>query len=125
MDDKDLALLQGRWLQIGYERDGIENLCDEEDGWQPLTIIAGNSFTVVISDGSTVLTGEFSIESNQKPKAIDWTDRAGSYASDHKILAIYELNATHFVFCAAYDGAPRPVEFKTNVGQVLRRMRRV
>lgn len=121
----DHALLQGRWLQVSYERDGIEDPHDQEAGWRPLTIISGNSFTVIIADGSTVLEGEFSLDPNQSPKTIDWLDKAGSYASDHKILAIYELTATHFVFCAAYDGHPRPTEFKTGPGQVLRRMQRL
>ena len=125
MPSNELEKLQGRWLQVSYERDGIANPVDIEKNWQPITEIASNTFVVKISDGSIVLTGVFKIHETLIPKAIDWIDLSGSYASDKPILAIYELTETDFAFCAAYDGGNRPTEFKTQPGQVLRRMKRL
>jgi uncharacterized protein (TIGR03067 family) len=121
----DLARLQGRWLQIGYERDGFIEPIDDEENWQPVTEICGETFTVTIADGSTVLNGEFTLDETQDPKIIDWMDASGPIASDKPILAIYRFTETGFEFCAAYDGAPRPREFSTKTGLVLRRMRRL
>ncbi len=121
----DLSILQGVWLQIGYERDGVTEPVDEESGWQPKTSISGLTFTVTTADGTNILEGVFSLDFAKQPKEIDWVDKAGSYASAHVIKAIYTLSNDEFVFCAAYDGAKRPTVFKTESGQVLRRMRRV
>lgn len=121
----DLEKLQGKWQQVLYERDGIVEPADEEEGWRPLTEIVGNRFSVTIEDGSVILEGVFNIIEGQKPEAIDWLDETGPYASDHPILAVYEVSDEHFVFCAAYDGARRPTEFKTGPGQVLRRFKRI
>ena len=120
----DFEMLQGLWLQVGYERDGVISPMDVEQGWNPLTQISGHDFTVTISDGNTILVGTFLLDYAKQPKEIDWTDTSGSYASDRTIRAIYTLAENEFVFCAAYDGAARPTEFKTKPGQVLRRMRR-
>jgi uncharacterized protein (TIGR03067 family) len=122
---EDLDLLQGRWLQVGYERDGVVEPIDGERNWQPQTEISGEKFTVTLSDGSVILGGVFKLFPLRSPKGVDWTDTHGSYASDQMIPAIYELTATSFIFCAAYDGAARPTEFSTQPGQVLRKMRRL
>jgi uncharacterized protein (TIGR03067 family) len=121
----DLVALQGRWQQVHYERDGVVEPVDEEAGWQPITEFSGTNFTVTVADGSVVLEGVFELHETQQPKAVDWIDRSGPYASDAPIAAIYELGEATFVFCAAYDGAPRPTQFKTGPGQVLRRMKRL
>jgi uncharacterized protein (TIGR03067 family) len=121
----DLSGLQGSWLQIGYERDGLIEPIDDEKNWQPVTHISGKTFTVTIADGSTVLNGVFNIDPTQYPKTIDWIDIAGPIASDRTILAIYRLTEREFEFCAAYDGALRPKVFSTAPGLVIRRMRRL
>lgn len=125
MNKNDIDTLQGNWLQIGYERDGIISLVDVEQGWNPLTKISGLNFTVTIANGETVLVGTFILNSEQQPKEINWTDTSGSYASDGTIKAIYTLTETEFVFCASCDETARPTEFKTKPGQVLRRMKRL
>lgn len=125
MVQNDNKLLQGLWKQIGYERDGVVEPIDNEKGWQPQTKISGNTFTVTIADGSTILRGVFKLDSTRTPKAIDWTDKSGSYARDKTIKAIYTLTSTDFVFCAAYEGAARPTQFTTKPGEVLRRMKRL
>ncbi len=125
MQQDDISLLQGRWLQISYERDGIVEPTDCEKGWNPLTEILDQGFTVMIADGSTILRGMFELDQTLNPKEIDWIDKAGVYASTKRIKAIYTLNETDFVFCASYNGEARPTEFKTKLGQVLRRMKRI
>jgi uncharacterized protein (TIGR03067 family) len=125
MNDEELAKLQGTWQQVHYERDGVVEPVDDEEGWRPVTTLTGDRFSVTIADGSVVLEGRFTISANQDLKAIDWLDESGPYASDHPILAIYEVTDTRFAFCAAYDGAPRPSNFATRPGLVLRRMKRI
>lgn len=121
----DLALLQGTWLQISYERDGFSEPVDGELGWHPQTQILDLTFSVTISEGGNILKGVFKLDQTRQPKEIDWTDTDGTYASEHTIKAIYTLTEADFIFCAAYDGAARPTAFKTKKGQVLRRMRRL
>jgi hypothetical protein len=58
MDD-DPAKLHGTWQQVHYERDGVVQPLDEKTGWQPMTTIAGDRFSVTIGDGSVVLEGTF------------------------------------------------------------------
>jgi uncharacterized protein (TIGR03067 family) len=125
MDDAELAKLQGTWHQVHYERDGVVEPTDEEAGWRPMTEIVGERFIVTIADGTVVLEGAFMIDATREPKTIDWLDESGPYASEHRILAVYELTDTSFAFCAAYDGAARPTSFETGPGLVLRRMERV
>lgn len=121
----DIEALQGRWQQVGYERDGVTEPIDEEEGWNPIAEIREHNFSVSIADGHVALEGVFEINEHAQPKTIDWFDKSGPYATEHPILAIYELTETSFVFCAAYDGKARPTEFKTSEGQVLRRMKRL
>lgn len=120
----DLELMQGTWREVSHERDGGARFEDEQ-GWQPVTVIEGQTFTVTVADGSVVLVGTFELFEAQAPRAIDWHDVSGPYASDHLIRAIYEVTAQTFVFCAAYNGDARPTAFRAGPGQVLRRMERV
>jgi uncharacterized protein (TIGR03067 family) len=119
----DLEVMQGRWREVLRERDGVVDSSDGEQGWQPVTEIHEKTFTVTISDGSVVLVGTFELFDTRTPRAIDWHDVSGPYASDHLIPAIYEITESSFVFCASYEGA-RPTEFRTRPGQVMRRMER-
>ena len=124
MTRTDFELMQGKWREVSHERDGEAHF-EEEQGWQPVTRIHGNAFEVTISDGSVVLVGTFELFESQTPKAIDWHDVSGPYASDHLIRAIYEVTETSFVFCAAYNGGDRPTQLKSAPGLVVRRMERV
>jgi uncharacterized protein (TIGR03067 family) len=121
----DLEMMQGTWREVFHQRDGGTERFDEEHGWQPVTVIHEQTFTVTIADGSVVLVGTFELFDTQTPTAIDWHDVSGPYASDHLIQAIYEVTETSFVFCAAYNGGTRPTALRAGLGQVLRRMERV
>jgi uncharacterized protein (TIGR03067 family) len=92
---------------------------DDEQGWQPRTTFAGNSFVVTIADGSTPIRGTFTLDPTQEPKAVDYTDTFGADAGK-TFLAVYYFESDRLIFCAAGAGLPRPTAFKTKAGQVLR-----
>ena len=48
---QEIDALQGTWKQIGYERDGVREPHDEEEGWEPRATFTGNTFMVTIADG--------------------------------------------------------------------------
>jgi uncharacterized protein (TIGR03067 family) len=117
--EQEIAKFQGVWRQIGYERDGVRDLIDDEKDWEPRTTFKGNTFVVRNADGSIPIQGTFKIDLTQKPKAIDFTDTHGADAGK-TFLAIYSLEGDKLIFCAATEGQDRPTEFKTKMGEVLR-----
>ena len=119
----DLARLQGRWRQVAGEADGVQNIADEYGLVGALvTTFAGTHFVVHHDDGRVVLEGDFAID--ESAKSIDWIDSIGPDAG--KLLpAIYRLDGDDFVFVATDVGQPRPREFSTQRGEVLRRFVRV
>jgi uncharacterized protein (TIGR03067 family) len=119
----EVKKFQGTWKQVAYERDGITEPLDAEQGWQPRTTFVGNTFVVEIADGSTPIKGTFSIDPTKTPKAIDYTDTFG--ADDGKTFpAIYFFEGDRLVFCAADSEHERPSAFKTKPGEVLRVLER-
>ncbi len=99
--DRDLAILQGQWKQIGFEENGLD-------------------VSVRASDGELLLAGTFTLDASVRPKAITRMDSIGADAGK-RLPASYALNSDHFVFIAADEGASRPTEFRTKPGQILRR----
>jgi uncharacterized protein (TIGR03067 family) len=114
----ELEKFQGTWKQVAYERDGVAEPSDDEEGWDPRTTFEGHSFAVTIADGSTVIRGTFTIDPTRSPKAVDWTDTFGPDAGK-TFPAIYDFEGDRLIFCAAMSGA-RPTEFKSKRGEVLR-----
>lgn len=45
--DRDLAALQGRWQQVGFEQNGLVNPPDEHGGIGAITTIDGCRFSVI------------------------------------------------------------------------------
>jgi uncharacterized protein (TIGR03067 family) len=115
----EVAKFQGTWKQIAYERDGVMEPRDEEEGWQPCTTFVGNTFVVTIADGSTPIKGTFTVDPTTEPKTVDYTDTFGADAGK-TFLAIYFFEDDRLVFCAASSGQERPTAFKTKPGEVLR-----
>jgi uncharacterized protein (TIGR03067 family) len=120
---EEMEKFQGDWKQIAYERDGVKEPLDEEQGWEPRTTFKGDTFVVTLADGSTPIKGTYKLDPTQQPKAIDYTDSFGEDAGK-TFLAIYSLEGDRLVFCAAGAGQERPTELKTKPGQVLRVNRR-
>lgn len=119
---EEIEKLQGTWIQIECEVDGVRNPPDDF-GDSPRATLTGNSFKVTRADGSIAIEGTFAIDSTQKPKAIDWTDAFGADAGN-TFPAIYMLDGDRLIFCAGDDGQARPTEFRTRKGQVMRIHRR-
>ncbi len=115
----ELAKFQGTWKQIAYERDGVTEPHDDEQGWQPRTTFVDNAFVVTVADGSTPIRGTFALDPTRQPKTVDYTDTFGVDAGK-TFLAIYYFEGDRLVFCAAEAGQARPTAFKTERGQVLR-----
>ena len=120
---KDLEEFQGNWKQIAYERDGVKEPLDEQ-GWEPQTTFAGNTFVVTLADGNIPIKGIFKLDATRQPKAIDFTDTFGADAGK-TFLAIYSLDGDRLIFCAGDAGQERPMEFRTKPGQVLRVHQRI
>ena len=81
-------------------------------------VIAGARFEVW-RDGAVVLEGVFEMDETVVPKAITWIDATGADAGK-RLLGSYELEGDRFRFIAADAGAARPLEFRTEVGLVMR-----
>ena len=114
----EIEKLQGTWRQIAYQRDGNENP-DDETGWEPRTTYTGNTFVVMLADGSIPIKGICKLDPTQDPKALDLTDTFGADAGK-TFPAIYCLAGDLMAFCAADEGQDRPTEFRTRRGRVLR-----
>jgi uncharacterized protein (TIGR03067 family) len=120
MTDEDR--LQGTWVQTAWERDGVRNPPDPLGGAARVTF-AGNTFVVVLPDGTTAIAGTFALDPSQDPKAADWTDTFGPDAG-RTFPAVYHLDRDELRFCAADAGQPRPTSLMPGPGQVLRVHRR-
>jgi len=119
----EMEKFQGSWVQIAYERDGVAEPIDDEEGWKPRTIFTGSTFVVEIADGTTPIKGTFKIDPAQEPKHIEYTDTFGQYAGE-TYLGIYQISEEILVFCVGDHLAERPTEFKTRQGQVMRTFQR-
>jgi uncharacterized protein (TIGR03067 family) len=120
----DRQRLQGTWRQTGYERDGVKEPLDDEQGWEPRVTFTGDTFVVTLADGRTPIKGTYRLDPARQPKAMDLTDTFGADAGK-TFLAIYSLDGDRLTFCAADAGQERPAEFRTNAGQVLRAFQRL
>ena len=118
--EKDLALLQGIWEQIGVEADGIANPSGEYNASGTLTIFDGNAFSVVDAQGRVLLKGIFRLDATTIPRQAVWVDEIGTDRGKH-LPGIYNLSGDHFVFVAGDEGAAKPTDFRTESGQTLRR----
>jgi uncharacterized protein (TIGR03067 family) len=117
-DADEMQKLQGTWIQIECEVDGIRNP-PEDYGDRPRATLTGNTFIVTRADGSIAIKGTFAIDPTREPKALDWTDTFGADAGK-TFPAIYMVDGDRLIFCAGNAGQARPTEFRTRKGQVLR-----
>lgn len=115
----DLAALQGRWEQVGFEENGVPDPPDDHGAPGALTSICGNHFEVRTAEGELLLEGEFMLDASTTPKSITWVDSIGADAGKH-LPAIYRLEGDRFAFVAADAGMPRPQTFRTRMGLTMR-----
>jgi uncharacterized protein (TIGR03067 family) len=117
--EHDLAKLQGEWVQIGLEADGIVEPVDDHGPNGAVTTISGHHFAVHSVEGQLLLEGNFTLDASLNPKAITWVDAMGADAGKH-LPASYVLEDDRFVFIAADEGMPRPIVFRTVPGLTMR-----
>ena len=116
---RDLAALQGRWEQVAFEENGMADAPDSFGAPGALTTIQGDHFAVHTRAGELLLKGRFLLDAAATPRAITWIDAIGADAGKH-LPASYRLDGDRFVFIAADEGMPRPVEFRTVPGLTMR-----
>lgn len=114
----DLELLQGRWVQIKCNSDGVDNPVDEFKH-NPELEISENTFSVFASSGELIIAGVFTINPLATPKTIDWTDTVGADAGK-TFPSIYTLSESELVFCAANDDMERPCAYSPGYGYTIR-----
>ena len=116
---RDLALLQGVWEQTRLEADGVVNPPDDHGAPGALCTFAGSTFSVRTIEGALLLEGAFDLDASTTPRSITWIDSMGE-DKGKPLPAIYTLDGEHFEFIAGNEDAPRPTEFRTEVGQTMR-----
>jgi uncharacterized protein (TIGR03067 family) len=117
--DPDQHALQGIWEQTALEDSGVLNPVDAHSAPGAITTIADDRFEVTTVDGEVLLAGRFYLDSTTTPKRITWIDSMGDDAGKH-LPASYRLEGDEFVFIAADEHMPRPIEFRTGPGQTMR-----
>jgi uncharacterized protein (TIGR03067 family) len=115
----DLDLIQGAWLQVDLEENGVSNPPDELSPPGAVTTFRENQFEVRTIEGILLLEGSFELDPLASPKAVDWIDAIGPDAGK-RLPAIYKLEMENFVFIAADPDSPRPEVFRTGPGQTMR-----
>jgi len=115
----DLTTLQGQWLQVRFEENGVIEPPDIHGGNGAITTIAGNTFSVSLPGGDILLAGRFVLDPTTRPKSITWIDSMGDDAGK-ALPASYELDEYSFLFIAADEGMPQPTVFVTSAGLTLR-----
>ncbi|MDO8344844.1 MAG: TIGR03067 domain-containing protein [Cellvibrio sp.] len=114
----DLKLLQGRWIQIKCNSDGVDNPLDEFKH-NPELEISENTFSVFASSGELIIAGVFKINPMAHPPSIDWTDTYGT-DKGKTFPSIYTLSENKLVFCAANDDMERPGTYEPGYGYTIR-----
>ncbi len=115
----DLDILQGSWLQVAFEENGVLDPSDDYGAPKAITTFRQNHFEVRTIQGTLLLEGSFELDPLASPKAVDWIDAIGP-DTGKRLPAIYKLEIEKFVFIAADQGAPRPEVFRTGPGQTMR-----
>lgn len=117
--DKDLALLQGTWQQVGHEANGTH--CAPDEFSDAVTKFDGNEYTVVRPDGTMLVKGTIRIDATTIPRQAVFVREAG-LDKGRIFPAIYRVSGDSFVLAAANDDrASAPTDFRTEIGQFLRR----
>lgn len=115
----DLDILQGSWLQVAFEDNGVVGASDDYGAPGATTTFNQNQFEVRTMEGTLLLEGSFELDPLASPKAVDWIDAIGPERGK-RLPGIYKLEMERFVFIAADPGSPRPDAFRTGPGQTMR-----
>ena len=117
--DHDLALLQGTWRQVGHEANGTA--CAPDEFSDAVTKFDGNEYTVVRPDGTMLVKGTIRLDTTTIPRQAVLVREAG-LDKGRIFPAIYTISGDSLILAAANDDrASAPTDFKTEIGQFLRR----
>jgi uncharacterized protein (TIGR03067 family) len=108
----------GSWVQTRCNSDGIEN-SNEVYGLTPIVTFNENTFLVASTEGTILIKGTFSLNTNATLKEINWTDTYGNDAGK-TFPAIYEISESTLSFCAANENMCRPRAFEPRIGHTIR-----
>lgn len=117
--DRDLALLQGTWEQVAHEANGTA--CAPDEFSDAVTKFDGNEYTVARPDGTVLVKGTIRLDATTIPRQAVLVRIAG--LDQGKVFpAIYTITDDSLVLAAANDRhGSAPTDFKTEIGQFLRR----
>jgi len=119
----DIEKLNGRWIQVYSNEDGIDNP-EEEKGLGSIADFNNGEFFVYSKNGNLLLEGIYKINTRKNPQEIDWFDSSGP--DKGKLLpAIYDLSQEYFIFCAANEDMKRPASFEPKNGHTIRKFQRL
>ena len=107
---KDLDKLQGEWVIVSGERDGMTIPKEALEGIK--RTVTGEDFTVS-KDGEVLSRGKYKLDPSKKPKAIDAITK-NEAGEEVTMQGIYEFEGDTYKVCLAQPGKPRPTEFKTS-----------
>jgi uncharacterized protein (TIGR03067 family) len=117
--DRDLALLQGVWEQVAHEANGAA--CVPDEFTDAITKFNGNEYSVVKPDGTLLVRGTIRLDATTIPRQAVLVREAG-LDKGRIFPAIYSLSGDTFTVAAANDDrASKPTDFRTDIGQFLRR----
>ena len=116
-------MLNGSWVQVYSNEDGIDNP-EEEKGLGSITTFRDGEFIVYSTAREIVLKGEYRVRSDAIPPEIDWIDSIGVDVGK-MFQSIYELTNDSFVFCAADEGMARPRALTPQKGHTIRKFSRL
>ena len=117
---KDLEALQGDWVMVSCERDGIKMSAEEVKTYR--RTVQKNKYTVVIAgeDGVQKLNGTITLDPTKTPKTIDAVRTEGP-SKGKAMRGIYAFAGDKQNVCFAPVGKERPTDFisKAGTGHVL------
>ena len=117
--DRDLALLQGTWEQVAHEANGTP--CAPDEFSDAVTSFNGNEYTVARPDGTLLVKGTIRLDATTIPRQAVLMRVAG-LDQGRVFPAIYNITDDCLVLAAANDDRRLvPTDFKTEIGQFLRR----
>ena len=119
--DRDITLLQGTWEQVAHEANGTA--CIPDEFTDAVTNFHGNEYSVTRPDGTVLVRGTIRLDATTIPRQAVLVREAG-LDKGRIFPAIYSLSGDNLVLAAANDDrATRPTDFRTDIGQFLRRLR--
>lgn len=118
MEKEEYKIFSGSWLQTSCNSDEIENP-NEGYGTAPIVTFNKNTLVVANAEGTILIKGTFSLNTNTTPKEINWTDAYGNDAGK-TFPAIYEISESSLSFCAANENMCRPRAFEPKIGHTIR-----